>query len=296
MMTRPWVAQTAPGTNADEAYRQCMALLRAHYENFSIASWFLPKTLVPHMAAIYAFARTTDDLGDEATGDRLAKLDAWKQEFRQCYGGQPHHPYLVALQQTIAAFVIPPEPFLKLIHANRMDQMQKRYATYDDLLTYCGHSANPVGHLVLYVFGYRDAERQHLSDATCTGLQLVNFWQDVRRDYRMGRIYIPQEDMARFGCSEETVAQRKATPEFRRLIAFEVERTRALLTEGLPLLKTVRGNLRLDLALFSRGGFAVLGAIEAQQYDVLSKRPTVGKAKKVGLLLSACLALKMGRL
>ncbi|MSP78049.1 MAG: squalene synthase HpnC [Dehalococcoidia bacterium] len=299
-MAHSWVVQPRPGTGAsaaavDEAYKGCLALLGYHYENFSIATWFLPKHLVPHIAAIYAFARAVDDLGDEAVGDRLAQLDAWEQDFLQCYGGQPQHPYLVALQQTIATFDIPREPFLKLVQANRMDQAINRYPTFKDLLVYCENSANSVGHLALYVFGFRDADRQRLSDATCTALQLANFWQDVRRDYAMGRIYIPQEDLARFGCTEAELARDAASAEFLRLLEFEVNRARELFRQGLPLVRMVPGKLRLDLALFSRGGMSVLDAIERQGYDVLKQRPTVSKARKAWLAATTFVALKTGR-
>lgn len=282
--------------SVDEAYRRCLALARSHYENFSVATRFLPREALPFMAAVYAFCRTVDDLGDEAKGDRVALLAEWEQDLLRCYGGAPQHPYLLALQDTIARFDIPKGPFIKLVQANRMDQATKRHSTYQDLLRYCDHSANPVGHLVLYVFGYRDEERQRLSDNTCTALQLANFWQDVRRDYAMGRIYLPLEDLKRFGCAEQTIAGGEATPEFRRLMAFEVERARELFLKGLPLVGTVSGKLKLDLALFSRGGLRVLDAIREQGYDVLTKRPQVTKARKAWLLLGTYLDLKRGRL
>ena len=174
-----------------------------------------------------------------------------------------------------------------------MDQTTKRYATYRDLEHYCHHSANPVGHLVLYVCGYRDEERQRLSDFTCTALQLANFWQDVARDYAMGRIYIPREDMDRFGYTEEELAQGVITDGFRRLIAFEVDRARDLFHRGLPLVNRVEGALKLDIALFSKGGLSVLDSIDGQGCDVLSRRPVVGSARKLRLLVSTLLKLKL---
>lgn len=292
------LATGAPGgpVTVDGAYRRCLALARSHYENFSVATRFLPRDLIPFMAAIYAFCRTVDDLGDEAKGDRVALLAEWERDLLRCYGGAPRHPYLLALQDTIARFTIPKEPFLKLVQANRMDQVNKRHSTYQDLLFYCDHSANPVGRLVLYVFGYRDEERQRLSDYTCTALQLANFLQDVRRDYAMGRVYLPLEDLERFGCAEQAIAAGAATPEFKRLMAFEVERARELFLKGLPLVGAVSGKLRLDLALFSRGGLRVLDAIREQGYDVLRKRPQVTKARKAWLLFGTYLDLKRGRL
>ncbi|MSQ11607.1 MAG: squalene synthase HpnC [Dehalococcoidia bacterium] len=289
-------ALPAGPVSSEQAYQLCLALVRAHYENFSVATRFLPRELLPHMAAVYAFCRTVDDLGDEAEGDRLALLDGWETDLLRCYSGVPQHPYLVALQQTIRAFDIPREPFLRLVQANRMDQTTKRYPTFTDVLSYCEHSANPVGHLVLYVFGYRDQERQRLADNTCTALQLANFWQDVRRDYAVGRIYLPREDMARFGCAEDELARGVASLALRELMAFEVQRARELFVKGLPLVGMVAGKLKLDLALFSRGGMSILDAIERQQNDVLRKRPQVTAGRKAWLFLRTYLDLRLGRL
>lgn len=277
----------------DEAFAYCRALARRHYENFTVASWFLPRWARPHMYSVYAYCRGVDDLGDEAQGDRLALLDEWEAELRRCYAGAPSHPTFVALQRTIQEFAIPPEPFLKLIQANRMDQHTNRYQTYADLLHYCEHSANPVGHLVLYLFGYRDPERQRLADATCTALQLANFWQDVWRDWLLGRIYIPLEEMRLFGYDEEQLARRKYNLSFRRLMAFQVERARGLFVQGLPLADKVAGRLKLDLKLFSLGGLAVLDAIQAIDYDVLHQRPIISKAKKAWLVARGLLPLPL---
>ena len=279
--------------NLDEAYDQCARLARSHYENFTVASFFLPPHKRRHFYAIYAFCRFVDDLGDEFEGDRLRALDYWKTETDACFSGTPEHPYMIALQNTIRTFDIPREPFLRLIEANRMDQTVTRYPTFEDLQYYCRHSANPVGHLVLYVCGYRDEERRNLSDYTCTALQLANFWQDVSHDYAKGRIYIPLEDMETFGYYEDELARRLVTDGFRRLMKFQVERARELFHNGLPLVDTVDGNLKLDIALFSRGGMSVLDLIERQNYDVLTSRPVVGKGKKVFLLLSTLLKLKL---
>ena len=268
------------------AYKHCKQLARSHYENFTVGSWLLPRALRPHLFAIYAFCRRTDDLGDEAPGDRLALLNDWEAELSRCYEGQPTDPVMVALQDTIRRFDIPSEPFMRLIEANRMDQRQLRYSTYDDLLHYCRHSAEPVGRMVLYVLGHRDSERQSLSDATCTALQLANFWQDVRRDYQIGRIYIPQEDMARFGYSEEELAAGVVNDRFRSLMRFQIDRVEELFQQGLPLVQRLHGRAKLDVALFSRGGMAVLAAIRRQNYDVLSRRPVVTRTRKLWLMLS----------
>jgi squalene synthase HpnC len=281
------MTQTLARTSAlSQAFAACERLAKSHYENFTVVSWFFPKRLLPSMYAIYAFCRHTDDLGDEAAGDRLALLDAWEADLRRCYTGTPEHPYLHALQATIQRHQMPLDIFLRLIEANRMDQRTKRYPTYQDVLRYCEHSATPVGRMVLHVFGYRDEERGKLSDATCIALQLANFWQDVQRDLAMGRIYIPLEDMARYGYSEADLQKRLVNESFRTLMAFEVDRARGLFQEGLKLVDKVDGELRLDLRLFSVGGLSVLDAIKRRNYDVLSARPTVGKAKKIQLMLT----------
>ena len=277
------------------AYRECIALARSHYENFTVAGRFLPKRLLPHVAAIYAYCRGVDDLGDEAAGDRLALLDAWEADLEQAYAGTPTAPHLQALQHTIRAFAIPPEPFRKLITANRMDQTQSRYATFADVLHYCEHSANPVGFLYLLLFGYDDEERRRLSDATCTALQLANFWQDVRRDWDKGRVYLPQEDMERFGYTEEQLAEGVCNQAFRDLMAWEVERAQGLFEQGLPLVEMLEGTARLHVKLFSLGGMRVLDAIRAQDYDVLSKRPVVSGRRKAWLLAKTYLGMKLTR-
>ena len=200
--------QAPPAQTLAQAYAHCRRIALGHYENFPVVSWLLPRELRPHIFALYAYCRGVDDLGDEAEGDRLALLDEWEAELRRCYDGSPSDVRFVALADTIRRFDIPPEPFLRLIEANRRDQRVNRYQTFDELLDYCSYSANPVGRLVLYVFGYRDEERARLADNTCTALQLANFWQDVRRDLKMGRVYIPLEDMARFGYSEADLVAR----------------------------------------------------------------------------------------
>ncbi len=278
-----------------EAYRHCARIARTHYENFTVVSWFLPRELRPHIHAVYSFCRHTDDLGDKAPGDRLAQLDEWEQELELCYSGSPSHPIMVALQDTVRRFDIPDVPFRKLIEANRMDQRQRRYPTYQDLLRYCDHSANPVGHMVLYLFGHRDEERQRLSDATCTALQLANFWQDVARDRDIGRIYLPLEDLARFGYTEQELHWGVVNDQFRQLMRFEVDRAEELFHTGLALVDQLDGLLRLDVALFSKGGLAVLDAIRRRKYDVLDHRPTVPKAKKLWLMATTAVRLKVGR-
>jgi squalene synthase HpnC len=273
----------------EEARAYCRALAESHYENFHVATWFLPKALRPHFHAIYAYCRISDDLGDEV-GDRavaLALLDLWGRELNACYEGRARHPVFVALAETIRACAIPKEPFADLLIAFRQDQTITRYATMRDVLGYCQHSANPVGRLVLYACGEVNDENFSLSDATCSALQLANFWQDVRVDFAKDRVYLPQDDMHRFGVSDETIAQGTATPEFRALMHHEVDYARALFEKGLPLIGRVNRDLALDLDLFSRGGLEILRAIERRDYDVLSARPAISRRTKFALALRA---------
>jgi squalene synthase HpnC len=272
-----------------EALAWCRRLAESHYENFHVASWFLPKRLRPHFHAIYAYCRVSDDLGDEV-GDRdasLALLDLWGAELDACYRGEARHPVFVALAETIRVCDIPKEPFADLLVAFRQDQVVTRYATMQDVLGYCRNSANPVGRLVLYACGYRDAERFALSDQTCSALQLANFWQDIRVDYRKDRIYLPREDMDRFGVDEAMIAQGSFTPQFHDLLHYEVDYARGMFRAGQPLIGMVDRELALDLDLFSRGGLEILRAIERQGYDVLRARPSISKSRKVALLLAA---------
>jgi len=275
----------------EEAQKYCARLAHSHYENFSVVTWFLPKHLHQHFYNIYAYCRISDDLGDEV-GDKqqsLILLDEWEAELKQCYSGAPRHPVFVALRDTVREFNIPQHEFSDLLIAFRQDQTITRFPTFDDVLGYCHYSANPVGHLVLYLCGYRDAQRQQLSDNTCTALQLANFWQDVAVDYDKGRIYLPLDSMARFGVSEREIANRKATPQFRALLKFEVQRAREWFQRGLPLAKMVDRSLALDIELFSRGGMAILDAIERQGYDVLTRRPVISKPRKLWLVARAAL-------
>ena len=273
----------------NEARAWCRHLAETHYENFHVATWFLPKALRPHFHAIYAYCRVSDDLGDEV-GDgsvALALLDVWGRELDACYEGRARHPVFVALAETIRQCSIPKEPFADLLTAFRQDQTITRYLTMEDVLGYCHYSANPVGRLVLYACGEASEEKFRLSDATCSALQLANFWQDVREDYARGRIYLPQEDMERFRAGEEAIAGGAATEEFRALLRYEVEYARGLFAEGLPLIGMVNRELGVDLDLFSRGGMEILNAIERRNFDVLSARPAIAKSTKLKLALRA---------
>ena len=278
-----------------EAYAYCERLAKAHYENFTVGSLLLPRRVRPYFYAVYAFCRHTDALGDEAEGDRLAQLSEWEEELGQAYDGQPSHPIMVALQDAIRRFDIPDAPFRKLIQANRMDQGEVRFPTYDDLLHYCDHSANPVGRMVLYVLGDRSEESHRLSDATCTALQLANFWQDVKRDYDMGRIYLPLKDMARFGYSEEDLAGGIVNDNLRGLMAFEVDRAQRLFERGYALIERLDGRFKLDIALFTKGGMSILESIRRQDYDVLTNRPVVTSGRKLWLMASTAVRLALRR-
>ena len=280
---------TAPSLEEARAY--CERLAKSHYENFSVATWFLPKRLRQHFYNVYAYCRISDDLGDEV-GDpqqSLELLDQWEAELNACYAGSPKHPVFVALAETVKQFGIPQHEFSDLLIAFRQDQTITRFETFDDILAYCRYSANPVGHLVLYLCGYSDAERQQLSDYTCTALQLANFWQDVFVDYGKGRIYLPLEDLRRFGVTGGEIAQRRATPQFVAMMKFEVERARDWFARGLPLVKIVNRELAIDLELFSRGGQEILNAIERQGFDVLRARPEISKSRKLMLVLRAAM-------
>jgi squalene synthase HpnC len=270
-----------------EAYAYCTRLARSHYENFTIASWLMPREMRPHMHAIYAYARMADDFADEEHD--LAKLDAWENELDLCYAGKPRHPVFVALAATVRRYDIPREPFADLLVAFRSDISFRGFDTLDDLLGYARYSANPVGRLVLYLFGYRDPERQHLSDLVCSGLQLANFWQDVAVDLAKNRIYLPRADLARFGITPGDLARREVTPGFVDLMRHEVEVARAMLREGAQLSQLVDRRLRRDILMFAGGGLAILRAIERAGYDVFRSRPKLNKLDYLRLGLNAAL-------
>jgi len=273
----------------DQAREYCRHLAETHYENFHVATWLLPAPLRPHFHSIYAYCRISDDLGDGVPDKSaaLALLDLWGRELDACYEGRARHPVFVALAETIRACSIPKEPFADLLIAFRQDQTVSRYATMDEVLGYCRYSANPVGRLVLYACGEVSEENFRLSDATCSALQLANFWQDVSVDFLKDRVYIPQDEMRRFGVTDETIAAGLATPEFRALLHHEVDFARSLFVEGLPLIGRVNRSLAIDLDLFSRGGLEILRAIERRGYDVLRKRPAISKSTKLSLLIRA---------
>ncbi|MEO8659206.1 MAG: squalene synthase HpnC [Bryobacteraceae bacterium] len=270
-----------------EATEYTKWLATSHYENFHVVSFLLPKHLHQDFYNVYSFCRWADDLGDEI-GDRsesLRLLSWWRGELEACYQGECRHPVFVALRETAIRHSLPAEPFHDLITAFERDQRVTRYETLADVLGYCRYSANPVGRLVLYLCGYRDEKRQLLSDATCTGLQLANFWQDVTVDLEKDRIYLPMEWFRQCGYTEEELRRHAMTPGFREVMKLAVDEARALFLQGLPLVDTVNRRLALDLDLFNRGGMLVLDKIEKMNYDVLSRRPAVSKSERIVLLL-----------
>jgi len=302
----------------------CASITKSHYENFIVGSWILPKPMLKHIYALYSYCRSVDDLGDEDMppyldlGDplqydsdgasnielqsqaddlvgrrRLNLLDQWELKLKSCYAGTPEHPIFVSLQRTIVEFNLPIEPFLKLIEANRMDQKVHRYSTYNQLLDYCDHSANPVGRLFLGLFGYHAAELHELSDATCTALQLTNFWQDVRKDYLKGRVYIPLEDWISFGCTENDLGPGTPSENYRQMMKFQESRTMEFYRRGSILTEKLDGDVKLDVALFSKGGMAILETIKKQHYDVFTKRPTLSKGRKIALFINTWLGYKL---
>jgi squalene synthase HpnC len=259
-------------------------MARAGTENFPVASRLLPAAQREHLLAIYGFARLVDELGDAtpaAPAERLAALDWLSGELDRAFDGAASHPLLVRLQATIASCGLQRRPFERLIEANRLDQRRERYETWEQLREYCALSADPVGELVLAVFGLADRQRVELSDRICTALQLTEHCQDVGEDLRRGRVYLPAEDLARFGCSERELGAAHASPALRAVLAFEVERARGLIADGLPLLGTLGGRARLAVAAFAAGGDAALGAIERAHYDVLAGPPQAGPARRL---------------
>ncbi|MBL0160322.1 MAG: squalene synthase HpnC [Bryobacterales bacterium] len=289
-MTRAW--------SLDQALSYTHWLATHHYENFHVVSVLLPKRLHQDFYNVYAFCRWSDDLGDELgdTNESLRLLQWWRGELHALYRGEkPSHPVFVALAETIQRHKLPMAPFDDLIRAFVQDQTVTRYADWDGVLGYCVNSANPVGRLVLLLCGYRDEERFRRSDATCTALQLANFWQDVTVDLQKDRVYLPLHLFARHGYTVEELSALRFTPAFRAVMVDAVDYAQRLFDEGLPLVGLLNRRLGLDIDLFSRGGMKVLDKIRAQDYNVLQSRPAVTRAERVGLLLASLLRMAVRR-
>lgn len=275
-----------PGCSLLRAEEYTRHLATSHYENFTVATYLLPKHLRQPFCNVYAYCRWADDLGDEI-GDRaksLELLDWWGAELEKCYCGTSTHPVFIALQDTVRRFDIPIIPFSDLLVAFKQDQTITRYPTWDDVMHYCRYSANPVGRLVLYLCGYRDAERQTLSDFTCTALQLANFWQDVARDLEKDRIYIPLDMLHDHGLSEPELFGKVFDKRYSALMRTLVDQTRDLFNKGVRLTEMVDARIRVDIDLFSRCGLAVLDSIEDIGYNTLQQRPSLDTKAKLKLI------------
>lgn len=270
-----------------QAFDYCKRLARSHYENFSVVSFLVPRRLRSHFHSVYAFCRWADDLADEVPDwqQSLAYLDWWEGELAQCFEGEPRHPVLIALRETVRQFRIPKEPFRDLIDAFRQDQRVFRYESHAQVLEYCRRSANPVGRIVLYLGSQFSTENATLSDKICTGLQLANFCQDVGIDVAKGRIYLPRDAWDRFGCREEDLLARRLTEPFREMLRSEVDRAQQYLEEGFPLVERLKPPLAGHVALFAQGGLAILDAIRRAHFDVFSRRPKVSRLTKISLIL-----------
>jgi squalene synthase HpnC len=272
MSTEAMVGEPPIAPPAAAAQVPAAVMSQAQHENFPVASLVLPRRIRSHLLAVYGFARLVDDAGDEAPGDRLALLDAIEADLQRVWGGRPQNALIARLQPTVEACNLDIDPFRRLIEANRRDQVVTRYETFEELLGYCALSANPVGELVLRIFGLASEERLRLSDKVCSALQLIEHWQDVGEDYRAGRIYLPAEDFIRYGVRERDLACQCASSQLRALMAFEVTRAWALLREGAPLVRMLPGRCSFAVAGFVSGGRSALRAIERANYDVLGKR------------------------
>jgi squalene synthase HpnC len=276
--------------SVDEAYAYCSRLARSHYENFPVGSILIPKNLRKHFHAIYAFARAADDFADEGYSagfsqqERLAWLAEWHQMLKEAFQRRAAHPIFIALAETAAAFELPISLFEDLLSAFSQDVTTRRYRSFDDLLDYCRRSANPIGRLILLLFGYKDERLHKLSDHICTGLQLANHWQDIGIDLDKDRVYLPQQDLARFGLSVAELKQRRATDSFKRLMQYEVELAREHFARGRALCLCVGGRLGLELRAVWLAGMRILESIEENNYDVFHRRPVITAADKIKIV------------
>ncbi len=283
-------------SSLQESFRFCENLAKSHYENFPIG-WFIPKATRPYVFAIYAFARTADDFSDEESfkQERSSRLDEYEALLDQAIAGHPpaDQPVFVAIAHTLEKTNIPPQLLKDLLTAFRLDITKKRYRSYEELKSYCVYSANPIGRIVLILFGYQDPELLKLSDRICTGIQLVNHWQDIGIDLMKDRIYLPEEDLERFGYRYEELRERQVNDAFRSLMRFEVARTRSLFFEGKPLLQELNRRLRCQVSLMWKGPMKILDRMEARGFDVFHSRPTLSKRDLLRLSLPILLGKKL---
>lgn len=278
----------------EESFRHCENLAYRHYENFPVASFFIPKEKRKFIAAVYAFARTADDFADEPgleAAERLKKLEEWRERLKDCYAGKATHPVFIALRETVRSFSIPRELLDLLLDAFVSDVSVNRYETFGDVVTYCSKSANPVGRIILLMFGYRNERLELLSDKICTALQLTNFWQDVSIDLQKDRVYIPLEDLRRFRVTVQDLLAKKTSDSFRVLMKNQVDRTVELFENGRPLVREVGNDLKLQLRATWWGGMTILAKIRDLNYEVLQKRPVLSPLDKVGILVRAMVDL-----
>lgn len=277
----------------DDAYDYCERLARSHYENFPVGSILIPKRLRGHFYSIYAFARIADDFADEAYGEsytqheRLDLIDQWHRMLTESIAGRAKHPVFVALAQTQTQFDLPIALLEDLLSAFAQDVTVRRYESFDQLRDYCRRSANPIGRLILLLFGYRDEQLHRWSDDICTALQLANHWQDVAIDLDKERIYLPEEDLSRFELTVDDLIQRRTSESFKRLMKFEVTRTREMFESGKPLCTAVSGRLGLELRVVWLGGIRVLERIIHNDYDVFAQRPVITSTDKLRILSTA---------
>lgn len=283
-----------PPRSVTEAFAYCERLARTHYENFPVGSLLIPRDRRRHVYSVYAFARIADDIADEGyeTGElteaqRVAALDDWERKLEDCYEGRADHPVFVALAETVRELRLPVQLFRDLISAFKQDVFKGRYADFDQVLDYCARSANPVGRLILLLFGYREERLHGLSDCVCTALQLANFWQDVEVDIRKDRVYLPQNEMVRFGVSDDDLREKRFSERYAALLKFQVERTWELFNRGKPLPNLVSGRLAFELRLTWLSGTRILERIEEMRYDTLNARPKISTADKIALLVKS---------
>jgi hydroxysqualene synthase len=289
MASHPLLDSVAPGTmSVDEAFAYCERMAREHYENFPVGSLLVPKHLRRHVHSIYAFSRIADDIADEgamAVGERIELLDDWERQLNEAFAGRAEHPVFIALSATVAECAIPIDPFRHLLRAFRMDARNEGFQTLSDLLYYCYHSANPIGRLVLHLFGLHNEERRVLSDKVCSALQITNFLQDLSVDPARGRINLPRDSFEHFGYSVEELRRGVYNEAFREMIAYHVDHAINLFQEGYPLLRRIpQRRLRSELTLTFLGGVRILHRIKALDYNVLAGRPTLGWRDKAWIL------------
>lgn len=285
--------QSSTAWDLESSYTYCERLARSHYENFPVGSVLVPKHLRKYFYSIYAFARTADDFADEgynenhSEAERLALLDEWRVMLKDCFAGRARHPIFIALNDTKAKCKLPMSLFEDLLSAFSQDVVKRRYQNFDELVDYCRRSANPIGRLILLLFGYQDETLHKLSDNICTGLQLANHWQDVAIDLQKDRVYLPQEDLRRYDLTMDELKKQQLSNLFLELMKFEVERARHLFAEGKPLCTAVTGRLGIELRVVWMGGSRILNGIEENNYDVFNKRPVITKRDKLNILFTA---------